>query len=231
MKCRIHQRRLRRSLSAGQPLSPSLRGHLARCEPCRLLHRQWSAVQARLLAEAADPPALPEALAGRIVQAASAGQAAPAGEVGQTRAAPGGRLRPPARLIGLARRSPWAAALSAAASALLAAGVAYLLWPAGSPATTGGDRPGAGAAATAPHPAAPTPTDALIGPLWPDVRELAAAPLEAEMRYLADETRQLGTPCWPPCPAGCRPPALAKGPKPGPAPTPGAGAEPVGRPV
>jgi hypothetical protein len=89
--------------------------------------------------------------------------------------------------------------------------MAYLLWPAGLPATAGGNQPGPVAVAAVHRPAAPTPTDALTRPSWPDVRELAAAPLEAEIRCLADETRQIGSALLAPLPRGLLPPSAHEG--------------------
>jgi hypothetical protein len=43
------------------------------------------------------------------------------------------------------------------------------------------------------------------------VRELAAAPLEAEMRHLADETRQIGSALLAPLPRGLLPPSAREG--------------------
>jgi len=171
MRCRIYQRNLSIALAAGEPPSPRVRRHLARCDACREHHEKLSAMAQRLRDAAGPAEPLSGELSGRILQA--------------VRAAGAERPKRPARVIPLRVIG----ALAAAASLVLAIVLVVTTWrPDRPPAVVKRPRP----APTSPR-AIPLGPGRLTEAFWSDVERLTAGPVADEMQHLAADTRRIGS--------------------------------------
>ncbi len=170
MRCRIHQRNMSIALAAGEPLSPRLERHLARCERCRKYRDELEAI-GRRLRQAVPPqePLSPE-LSGRIL--------------GAIRSAGAERPKPPARIIPLRT----IVAVAAAACVLLGLGLLAMVWP-----WDAVEQPVVRLPKPQPQPITPPGPEDLTKGLWPGVENLTSAPMMDEMERLADDTRRIGS--------------------------------------
>jgi len=169
MRCRIHQRNLFIALTAGEPLSPRLQRHLARCERCRKRRDELEAMLRRLReAAGAEGPLSPE-LSERIFEAIRSVDTLPP--------------KPAARVVPLRTIG----AVAAAAGVLLGLGLLAVLWPTG-PA----EPPVVRAPKPEPQPIAPPGPEDLTKVFWSDVEVLTSATMEKEIQRLADDTRRIG---------------------------------------
>ena len=171
MLCNVYQRELSKSLDAGEALPPELAVHVATCDACRKHYESLTALEGRLRQSVPPEAPLSDELRERIRQSVAAASVAPA--------------------VTLRRRLvPVLAGLAAAACVALA--VAYFL-------------------ATRPAPLlehtpvvkkdSPNPL-AMIGRMRSEAfgglslrraGELAASPMEEEMRRVANDARAVGT--------------------------------------